>query len=129
MLSINYNNLEFADVNKATDLFNEPNLKDSAKIRSMYGAVRGIFGLSQNVYIQVAKEAAVYKYVVISNKKVVLGWIIYIPGVRQLDIYDALNPGLPYVQYKGKNIAYQGFSNFLGGLGIEKLFSRLVDVI
>ena len=129
MLSINYNNLEFADVSKATDLFNEPSLKDSAKIRSMYGAVRSIFGLSQNVHIQVAKEAAVYKYVVISNKKVVLGWIIYIPGVRQLDIYDALNPGLPYVQYKGKSIVHQGFSNFLGGLGIEKLFSRLVDVI
>ena len=128
MLSLNYNNLQFSTVVNNVDLFKEK-LPEITKIRSMVDAIRLLFNISSDrVKIQVAEGKRVYKLILqLPNvHKTIFGWFVYMPEQKRLDLYDAINPEIPYMQWNNKNLVFKSYSSLLNLLKIDKLLNKIV---
>lgn len=128
MLSLNYNNLQYSVVVKNTDLFKEK-LPEIPKIKSIVDALRLLFNIPQDrIKIQVAEGERIYKIILqMSNvHKSIIGWFVYIPEQRRLDLYDASNPEIPYIQWSNRKTVFKNYSVLLDLLKLDKLLNKVV---
>lgn len=80
--------------------------------------------------MEIAEGENIYRYNILSSdyKKQIIGYLIYIPKQRRLDIWT-YGEVTPIIQYKGKTIAFKNYSTFLDKIGLDKLFDRFSGII
>lgn len=131
MLSLNYNYLTYAGVSRFADLISGISPKEEGvKVNSLYTTVKSMFGVS-NIILNVAQERNVYKFNIMdqATKKYLIGYIVYIPDERRIDIWDSSNPGMPLIQFQGKKIVHQGYSELMQCIKLDTLFVRLLNIL
>ena len=132
MLPTYYNALAFAGVTDLGDFY-KTKLPEMDKVKALMNNAKLLFNLPQNkILLQVSQEERIYKYILLSPDvhEFVLGFFVYIPQERRLDLYDGSDGGvLPIIQWKGKKAVWKNYSTLLDMVSFPQLFSRLVNVI
>lgn len=131
MLSVNYNQVQFSNVIDYNDFY-KTKLPEIIKIRSLVDNTKLLFNLpGDRVILQVGQGERIYKLLLLSPdiKKNIIGWIIYLPLESRLDIFLPDNPDIPLLQWKNKQAVHKNYATLLDRAGLDKLFSRLVNII
>ena len=131
MLGIDYMGLNYLDIGDPMVFFKDINNKnESLKLKSMFESIRSVFNITTSLKLQVAEGQKVYKYIICTSdyRKTPIGFAIYIPEQRRLDIWNVGEP-LPFVQYKVRTTVFRNYSLLLGQAGLDKLFDRMVSVL
>lgn len=127
----NYLGMKYAMVADKADFF-KSNLPEMIQVRSLYEAIKLLFDLSsERVQIETVEGARIYRYTLLSPtvQRNVLGWIVYIPLEKRLDIYTVRDFNTPLIQYRNKRPVWKNYSMMLDRAGFDKLFNRLLNVI
>lgn len=130
MLNLSYQTKAFSLVAKPVDLFKElGSSSESIKVKLIYDTAKSIFG-TNSVLIEISEGDNIYRYNILSSdyKKQPLGYFVYIPKERRLDVWIT-GEMLPLLQYKGKTIVFKNFSGFLDKIGLNKLFDRFSGIL
>lgn len=122
--------MEFSEVKSVTGFF-----KDQAggkwimKIKSLHDNIKLLFGLN-TIQFQVAEGEEVYKFTITTqdSRKIPLGWIVYYPTERILEIFDASSPEVMF-RFRGKQVLVENVSPMLSKANVKDLFKRLTNVI
>lgn len=131
MLGLNYTRYDFAEVSFLASLYKE-NQPEIPKLKSIIENIKLLFKLpSTCVKVEVAEGERVYKIGLTAPgvHKISIGYFVYLPLERRLDAYSADNLGTPILQWKQKRLAYSGCGGFLDRIGVDSLFSNLVNVL
>lgn len=132
MLDTSYNiRLNFSIVEDLNSFYKE-NLPEMPRIRSFVGALKLLFVLpTDRVVVEVAEGERIYKIKLLQPnvKKTVFGWFVYIPQKNRLDLYSAENYLEPVFQWKNKKLAYASLPELFLKAGIEKLFSKVINIV
>jgi len=102
---------------------------ESAKVKTLYNTIKAVFVVSDKYVFIENSEDRVYKMTIVDELNNTLGTLYYMPLLSRLDIYNSETPGIPLIQVKKKQIIYYSYSWILNKLGVDKLFSRLINVI
>ena len=130
MLRIDYLGLKFAHVKDPTKLFKDDKGPEMVKVKSIYEACKVIFNVTNTLKLEISETGSIYKFTIVSPdyKRKILGYIVYIPGDRRLDVWET-GEELPLVQFRVRSIAYRKYSDLLERMGMEKIFSRLITLL
>lgn len=131
MLSTSYNYYSFAVVQDQADLF-KSNLPEIPKLRSIIDNSKVLFSLPSNkVILEVAEGEQAYKITLLTPgvEKIPIGFMVYLPSQRRLDIYTTDNTTIPIIQFKGRKVAFSNVSMLLERAGFSKLFERLSNIL
>lgn len=123
--------MEFAEIKNITGFFkDEYSKKWTMKIKSMYDNIKILFKLN-TLPFQVATNAEIYKYTITTQdyKKLPLGWVVYYPEERILEVFDISNPDRVLIRFKGKQVLMSNLSPMLEKAGVDTLFKRLTNVL
>lgn len=131
MLSISYNDLPFALVENQIDFYMTSDvLPEVSKVRSIVDASRLLFKLPPNkIKVYVAEGSRVYKielYLAQGSQKVPFGWFVYLPTEKRLDMYDAMNPDIPTIQWKNKKLEFASYSPLMKVAQVDKVFQGIL---
>lgn len=129
MLNINYNQLNFALVTNLNDFF-KTKLPEMTQVRSIYDNSKILFNIPGNsIQVMCAEGERIYKFIILSPgvQKIPIGWFVYIPGQKRLDLYTPENPMIPMIQWKNKKPAFKNYSTFLDRVGFDKLFDKIIN--
>lgn len=131
MKGYDYSNLSFAEIKNPPVFFKDTGLPEVSKVRSLYDAAKVVFNLPGHcVRLFMAEGYRIYRINLhdVSAKKPLLGWMIYSPTERRLDIFTTDNSMEPIIQFVDKKVTAKGYPLLLEKLGFEKLFVRLVSI-
>lgn len=131
MLSTSYNAYSFAVVQDQADLF-KSNLPEIPKLRALIDNSKLLFSLPTNrILLEVAEGKNIYRITMLTPNvnKLPFGYMVYIPGNRQLDIYTPDDPTIPIIQFKGKKVMFSNVSLMLERAGFSRLFEKLSNVL
>lgn len=131
MLEINYNQINFSLVVDLPDFY-KSKLPEIVKVRSLIDSCKLLFKLpGDRVILEVSESDRIYK-ITLQNpdiKRTLLGVIVYLPLQNRLDLFLPDNLEIPLIQWKNKQVVHKNYSMLLDRAGMDKLFSRLVNVI
>lgn len=130
MLPINYNMYPFALVQDLGDFF-KTNLPEMTKVKGILEACKLMLNLPpKKISLEVAEGQRFYKYTFFSPgiHDIPLGWIVYVPQNRQLDVWLPDMPA-PLAQWKGKKIEFKNYPILYDRLGFDSLFDRVINLI
>lgn len=132
---ITYLALQFAEIKNPTLYFKDGGtLDEMAKLRTLYNNIRLVWSLGPGeLGIALGEggalgEQKIYKFT-LSKGKIIFGFLIYIPGLRRIDLYTSENVNLPMIQWVKRKIVYKTYPVILEKLGIEKLLEKLTIVL
>lgn len=131
MENTNYLGMKYAEVTNKTDFFKNA-LPEMMQVRSLYEAIKLLFNVSsERVKIETVEEARIYRYTILNPTviKNVLGWIVYIPQQKRLDIYTVRDFNTPLLQFRNKKPVWKNYPLFLDRIEFDKLFTKLLNVI
>ena len=131
MLPIGYQSFSFAQVGNLANFY-KGGQPEMLKLKLIVENIKLLFKLPATcVLVEVAEGERVYKVKMIlpGVHKTLIGYFVYIPNERRLDVYSADNPMIPLLQWKQKRVAYSGCSSLLDRIGISSLFGNLVNVL
>ena len=131
MLPVNYNMYPFALVEDLGDFF-RTNLPEMPKVKGILEASKLMLDLPpKKIQLQVAEGARCYKYIFLTPgiHNIPLGWIVYVPQNRQLDVYLSDSPNFPIIQWKGKKVEFKNYPSLYDRLGFDTLFDKVVNII
>lgn len=129
MLNINYNQLNFALVTNLNDFF-KTKLPEMTQVRSIYDNSKILFNVAgNNIQVMCAEGERIYKFIILSPgvQKMPIGWFIYIPGQKRIDLYTPDSPMIPMIQWKNKKPVFKNYSAFLDRVGFDRLFDKLIN--
>lgn len=128
MLKIDYQASQWVDVPDILEFFRDHgNIKEINRVKQLNDNLKFIFP-GTTTTLQIVQGEGVYKFIV-SRKKVVYGWVVFIPGDKRFDIYEAENPMIPMIQVKQKKIYHRTYSNLLAAANLERLFEKLFNLL
>ena len=131
LLDISYNSAMFSQVTDLADFFGS-NLPESKTLKALYNAVKLTFGAVEGrIIVQCLEGDRVYKLIVLTNNihKYPIGWLIYMPLLKRLDLYMTDSPHLPLIQWKNKKPVFKNYSELLDKAGLDKIFTNIVNVL
>jgi hypothetical protein len=131
MLPINYNGLNFALVKDKANFLKETS-KEVRVVGNLYYASKISLGVpADRVNLYAAEGSRIYKieYLSPNPNKELIGYAIYIPSERRLDIYNAPDTRTPLLQVAGKKVMFKNYSQFLDRLGLDNLFKPLINLL
>lgn len=129
LLDISYNSLPFSDIKDNTDFFNTK-LPEMITVKALYGNIKLSLKVPEGrLLIQCSEEGRIYKFIVLSNDiyKYPIGWFVYLPLQKRLDVYTQDNPYLPFIQWKNKKPVFKNYDSLLDRAGIDKVFINVVN--
>lgn len=129
MLNINYNQLNFALVTNLNDFF-KTKLPEMTQVRSIYDNSKILFNVpGNNIQVMCAEGERIYKFIILSLgvQKMPIGWFIYIPEQKRIDLYTPDSPMIPMLQWKNKKPVFKNYSAFLDRVGFDRLFDKLIN--
>lgn len=131
MLATPYLSYPFALVENLNAFYmTSDKLPEVTKVHGIIDASRLLFKLStRRIKLYVAQGMRAYRIELYSPQgisKSPIGWIVYLPQERQLDLYDAFNPDSPVIQWKNKRVAWTGYSQLFQFAQIDKVFQGIV---
>lgn len=121
---------QFSDINNVTGFFKEEaSGKWMMKVKSLYDNIKILFGLN-TLQIQVAEGEEIYKFIITTQdyKKIPLGWLIYYPSEKTLEVFESYLPD-PILRFKGKQVVIENISPILSKAGASGLFKRLTNLL
>lgn len=129
---ITYQQLGFSDVRYPVEFFKSGVNLSAAEVtnlKTIYNNIRVMFGIgASEVKLSVAMERKIYKFTLFS-RKTMLGFIVYIPELKRIDLYLSENLSAPVIQWKGKKVVYSTIPVLLERLGILGMFNKLITVL
>lgn len=131
MLPTMYNMIPFGLVEDLGDFF-KTNLPEMNRVKGILEASKLMLNLpSKKIRLEVAQGERVYKYTFLSPgiHDIPLGWIVYVPQSRQLDVYLPDSPSIPIIQWKGKKVEFKNYPVLYDRLGFDSLFDRIINLI
>ena len=131
MLPVTYQFFNFAQVTNLANFY-KGSQPEIPKLKLIVENIKLLFKLpSTCVQVEVAEGERVYKVglTLPGVGKTPLGYFVYLPNERRLDVYSADNPGIPLLQWKQKRVVYSGCSSLLDRIGISSLFGNIVNVL
>ena len=129
MLNTNYNLLNFALVTNLNDFF-KTKLPEIIQIKSIIDNTKILFNLtSNNIQLLCAEGERVYKFIILSPgvNKIPIGWFVYIPGQKRIDLYTPDSPLIPLIQWKNKKPVFKNYMPILDRAGLDKLFEKIIN--
>lgn len=132
MERVNYLNMNYAKVVNKLDFFKSKNNPEMIQVKSLYESIKLLFNLpSDRVELETVEGNRIYKYNIISPtvQRLILGFIVYLPLEKRLDIYTVDNLNLPLIQFKDKKPVFKNYSSFLDRVGLDRLFNKLLSYI
>lgn len=127
--SIAYNTLGFAEVTNLVDFY-RTRLPETHRVKSIFENLKNITKLpGDKIILSVAEGERIYKYTIFAPgvRKIILGWLVYIPKTSRLDLYMAEDPVTPICQWKNKLVVFKNYSSLLDLVGLDRLFDRVVN--
>lgn len=125
-----YISLPFADVKDLADFY-KTRLPEVPQVRGIFNNLKLILSLpGDRIILSVSEGDRIYKYTILAPgvKKQVLGWLVYIPGAKRLDLFISETPESPILQWKNRKVVFKNYSLLFDRLGLDKLFDRVVNV-
>ena len=122
--------LEFAGVTDLNDFYRSP-LPETLKIKNLITNIRLLYQLPPGqVLLQVAEGERVYKIVMKDAKKKVIGWFLYYPLTKTLELYDnELGGEIPIISWKNKKVSAENYYKTLILAGCAKMFVRITSLL
>lgn len=131
LLEISYNSAMFSQVTDLADFFSTK-LPEMKVLKAIYNTIKLTFGTVEGrIIVQCAEGDRIYKLVVLTNNihKYPIGWLVYIPLQKRLDLYTQESPHLPLIQWKNKKPVFKNYSELLDKAGLDKIFANIVNVL
>ena len=131
LLDMSYNGYMFSKVKDLSDLF-KSKLPEIMVVKKLHSSIKLCFNIPEDrLVVEVAEGDNIYKYTVLSTDihKYPIGWFIYIPKQKRLDVYSQDSPSLPLIQWKSKRPVWKSYSDLLDKAGLDKIFSNIVNVL
>ena len=131
MLNTSYNAYSFAIVQDQSDLF-KSGLPEIPKLRALVDNSKLLFSLPSNrVILEVAEGERVYRITLLNPgvNKIAIGYLVYLPEQRRLDIYTSDDQVTPIIQFKGKKVVFCNVPTLLERAGFSKLFEKLSNIL
>lgn len=127
---ITYLQLKFADIKNPIEYFKTGGtINDMNLLRTLYNNIKLIWKLGNSeVNIALAENQEIYRFSLI-HKRTIFGFVIYIPGLKRIDLYTSENTNVPLIQWKGKKVVYRAYPLLLEKAGLEKVFEKLTTVL
>lgn len=127
---ITYLSLKFADIKDPVNYYKTGGtMNEMNSLRTLYNNIKLTWGLGNNdLKLAVSETGEVYRFTM-TSRKVIFGFLIYIPKFKRIDIYTSENVNLPMVQYVGRKIVYKTYPLLFTKMGFEKLFEKLILVL
>lgn len=127
---ITYLSLKFADIKDPVNYYKTGGtMNEMNSLRTLYNNIKLTWGLGNNdLKLAVSETGEVYRFTM-TSRKVIFGFLIYIPKFKRIDIYTSENVNLPIVQYVGRKIVYKTYPLLFTKMGFEKLFEKLILVL
>lgn len=127
---ITYLSLKFADIKDPVNYYKTGGtMNEMNSLRTLYNNIKLTWGLGNNdLKLAVSETGEVYRFTM-TSRKVIFGFLIYIPKFKRIDIYTSENVNLPMVQYVGRKIVYKTYPLLFTRMGFEKLFEKLILVL
>lgn len=128
---ITYNRLRFADIKDPADFFKTGDPKEMIPLRTLYNNTRLLWNLgADQILLSVAQGQNIYKLTLfVKNKRSIFGCLVYIPGLKRLDLYTSESPEVPLIQWKRQKVVNKTYPLLLDLAGLEKMFSRLITIL
>ena len=120
--------MEFAAVSNVTGFFkDEAGGKWVMKVKQLYDNIKILFKIN-TLPLEIAKGEEVYKFTIITQdyKKIPLGWIVYYPTQKILEVFEGDNL---LFRFKGKQVISKGIGPILDKAGADSLFKRLTNLL
>lgn len=130
-LSNNYLMLPFSEVVDIND-FMKSKLPEMNQVKGLYDNIKLLFNLpGSNIALFCSEGERIYKYMVLAQDlyKTPLGWFYYIPAQKRLDLYSPDSPSIPILQWKNKKPVFKNYLSIFDRVGLDKLFSKLVNIV
>lgn len=131
LLEISYNSMIFSQVTDLADFFNS-NLPEMKTIKAIYNSIKLTFGTVEGrIIVQCSEGDRIYRMQILTNSvhRYPIGWIVYIPIQKRLDLYMADEPHLPLIQWKNKKPVFKNYSELLDKANFDKLFTNIINVL
>lgn len=128
MLSVNYQYLKFSRVLDLNDFY-KSKLPEIIKIRSVIDNIKLLLAVSNNrLILEVAEGERIYKITVLTPdvKKIPYAYFAYIPKDNRFDVFNA-DSNIPVIQWKNKKPVFKNYSMLLDKMGLDKLFTKIVN--
>ena len=131
MLDVSYLSNTFALVENLNDFYmTSDKLPEVIKVHGILDAARILYKLPpRRIKLYVAEGIRVYKIEMYSPQgvsKLPIGWFIYLPSEKRLDLYDGSNPDTPAIQWKNKKPVWMSCSPLYQYAQVEKLFQGVI---
>ena len=100
------------------------------QVRSIYDNSKILFNVpGNNIQVMCAEGERIYKFIILSLgvQKMPIGWFIYIPEQKRIDLYTPDSPMIPMLQWKNKKPVFKNYSAFLDRVGFDRLFDKLIN--
>ena len=131
LLDISYNSTVFSQVTDLSDFFNT-NLPEMKTLKAIYNTIKLTFGTVEGrIVVECMEGGRVYRFTILTNAihKYPIGWLVYIPMQKRLDLYMQETPHIPLVQWKNKKPIFKNYSELLDKAGLDKIFSNIINVL
>ncbi len=130
MENISYNYTSRFSLVEDLAAFWQERLPEIPRIKTLMMNVQLLFNLPSNrVMLEVAEGQRIYKVTFMTPdvEKIPFGWVVYLPQIKQIDLYSVRDAGMPMVQWKNKKIVTKNFDYLFERAGIETIFNKLVN--
>lgn len=132
MLSVNYLYTTNFSIVADTNSFFREKLEEIQKIKLFINSVKVLASLpTENVVLWVAEGERIYKVELIQPglRKISMGWFIYLPLKKRVDLYLAESPSVPTLQWKNKKLEYSSLPLLVERLGVNNTFNKLINIL
>ncbi len=131
MENTSYNGMSFASVSNLAD-FCKTKLPEMPRVRAIFDNLKVLFAVpSDRVILEVVEGERIYKYTVLTPdiQKSTIGWFVFIPENKQLDVYVPDDPYTPLAQWKSKKLVFSNYPIMYTKIGFDRLFAKVVNLI
>lgn len=129
LLDISYNSMIFSDVKDKSDFFNTK-LPEMIIVKALYNNIKLTMKIPEGkLLIQCSEGDRIYKFIILSNNihKYPIGWFVYLPLQKRLDLYIQDNPHIPFIQWKNKKPVFKNYDTLLDIANLDKIFINIIN--
>lgn len=131
MLDTSYLSYPFALVENLNNFYmTSDKLPEVIKVHNIFDSARVLFKLPpRRIKLYVSEGNRAYKIELYSPQgvsKIPIGFIVYLPLEKRLDLFDSMNPDVPIIQWKNKQLAWTSYSPLYQYSQVDKVFQGLV---
>lgn len=130
MISTEYNNLQFALIENLAAFYRDSGAsRPATRLRSMIDAIKVFFKLPATkikVYVTPGDNIFKIEMYLPDTSKLPFGWFVYVPKNNQVDLYDALSPTIPVIQWKNKKAVTKNYSILYDRSNLDNLYRGII---